>query len=65
MTWKNKALMMGGILGALAGLGAALLYIRSVQDAGSEEPKKVATGEALMLVISVFNIIRQVAKLAG
>ena len=64
MTWKNKALIAGGILGAAAGLGAALLYIRSVEDAGEEEPKKVATGEALMLVISVFNIIRQVAKLA-
>jgi hypothetical protein len=41
-----------------------MLYIRSVEDAGKDEPKKVATGEALMLVISVFNIIRQVAKLA-
>jgi hypothetical protein len=64
MTWKNKALVIGGILGAVAGLGAALLYIRSVEDSGKEEPKKVATGEALMLVISVFSIIRQVAKLA-
>jgi hypothetical protein len=64
MTWKNKALLIGGILGAAAGLGAAMLYIRSVEDTGKDEPKKVATGEALMLVISVFNIIRQVAKLA-
>jgi hypothetical protein len=64
MTWKNKALLIGGILGTAAGLGAAMLYIRSVEDAGKDEPKKVATGEALMLVISVFNIIRQVAKLA-
>lgn len=65
MTWKNKALLIGGILGTVVGLGAALLYIRSVEDTGSDEPKKVATGEALMLVISVFNIIRQAAKLAG
>ena len=64
MTWKNKAMVTGGILGAVAGLGAAMLYIRSVEDTGKGEPNKVATGEALMLVISVFNIIRQVAKLA-
>lgn len=64
MTWKNKALLIGGTLGIAAGLGAAMLYIRSVEDTGKIEPNKVATGEALMLVISVFNIIRQVAKLA-
>ena len=64
MTWKNKALIIGVVFGALAGAGAAVLYIRSVEDTGSEEPKKIGTGEALMLVISVFNIIRQVSKLA-
>jgi hypothetical protein len=64
MTWQNKALIIGGVVGTLAGLGAALLYIRAVEDAGGEEPKKIGTGEGIMLVISVFNIIRQVAKLA-
>jgi hypothetical protein len=65
MTWKNKALLIGVILGAVTGLGAALLYIRSVEDTGSEEPHKVKTGDAIMLSISLANIIRQVAKLAG
>ncbi len=64
MTWKNKAMLAGMIAGALTGLGAALLYIRSVEDQGSEEPRKVGTGEAIMLFISLANIIRQVAKLA-
>ncbi len=64
MTWKNKAMLAGVTAGALTGLGAALLYIRSVEDQGSEEPRKVGTGEAIMLFISLANIIRQVAKLA-
>lgn len=64
MTWKNKAMIAGVGLGALAGLAAAMLYIRSVEDTDSDEPKKVGTGEGIMLVISVFNIIRQVARLA-
>jgi hypothetical protein len=64
MTWRNKALFAGLIMGALSGLGAAVLYIRSVEDAGSEEPSKIGTGDAIMLVISLFNIIKQVSKLA-
>jgi hypothetical protein len=64
MTWRNKAVLTGLILGALSGLGAAMLYIRSVEDTGGDEPKKIGTGEGIMLVISLFNIIRQVSKLA-
>lgn len=65
MTWKNKALLMGAVLGALAGLGSALLYIRAVEDTGSEEPKRIGTGEALKLGISAFSLIKQVSSLAG
>lgn len=65
MTWKNKALLMGAVLGALAGLGSALLYIRAVEDTGSEEPKRIGTGEALRLGISAFSLIKQVSGLAG
>jgi hypothetical protein len=64
MTWKNKAMLAGVIVGALTGLGAAVLYIRSVEDEGHEKPRKIGTGEAIMLVMSVFNIVKQVAKLA-
>jgi hypothetical protein len=65
MTWKNKALLLGAIIGALAGLGSAILYIRSVEDAGAEEPNRIGTGDALKLGISVFTLIKQVSNLAG
>ena len=65
MTWKNKSMLFGAILGALAGLGAALLYIRAVEDTGSEAPNRIGTGDALKLGISTFSLIRQVSKLAG
>jgi hypothetical protein len=65
MTWRNRTLLVGSILGALSGLGAALLYIRSVEDSGSEEPKKIPTGDALKMVISVFTLIKQVSNLAN
>ncbi len=65
MTWKNKSLLLGTLLGAMSGLGAALLYIRSVEDSGSQEPDKIATGDILKMVISVFNLIKQVSSLAS
>ncbi len=65
MTWKNKALLTGVLLGALVGVGSALLYIRSVADAGDEEPKRIGTGEALKLSISAFSLIKQFSNLAG
>ncbi len=65
MTWKNKTMLMGVAIGALAGLGSALLYIRSVQDAGLEEPDRVGTGDAIKLGIAVFGLIKQVSNLVG
>ncbi|MGD9099352.1 MAG: hypothetical protein PVF45_02650 [Anaerolineae bacterium] len=64
MTWKNKALLVGVIVGALAGLGSALLYIRSVEDAGVEEPERIGTGDALKLGIALFGLIKQISSLA-
>ena len=65
MTWKNKALLLGVSFGALSGLGAALLYIRSVEDIGGEEPSKIGTGDALKMVIGVINLVKQVSSLAN
>jgi len=65
MTWKNKSLIVGAVLGALAGLGAALLYIRAVEDTGTAEPKRIGTGDALKLGIAIFGLIKQVSGLAS
>jgi hypothetical protein len=65
MTWKNKSMLVGMIIGALSGLGAALLYIRSVEDSGLEEPNKIGTGDALKMTISLFTLIKQVSNLAS
>ncbi len=59
--WRMKALLVGGLLGALIGLGAAYLYIRNIEEAG-EEPQ-LATKDALQLGVSVASLVRQVANL--
>lgn len=65
MTWKNKALLLGVSFGALSGLGAALLYIRSVEDIGSEAPSKIGTRDALKMAMGVLNLVKQVSSLSG
>lgn len=65
MTWKNRSLLLGVVLGALAGLGAALLYIRSVEDTEAGEPTRIGTGDAIKLGLATFGLIRQVSGLAG
>jgi gas vesicle protein len=64
MTWKQKTLLIGVVLGALSGLAAALLYIRSLEDKGKEQPSKITTGDALKVGFSLFGFIRQVTDLA-
>jgi hypothetical protein len=42
-----------------------LLYIRSVEDSGLEEPNKINTGDALKMTISLFTLIKQISNLAS
>jgi hypothetical protein len=65
MNWRQKTLITGLIVGALAGLGAAQIYIRAIEDTGAEEPRRIKTGDALHMGFSLFGVIRQAAKLAS
>ena len=59
--WKTKALLVGTVLGAVVGAGAAYLLIqRAVRD---EEPLTVSAGEGVRLGLLVFGLLRQVALL--
>lgn len=63
LDWKVKALIIGGVVGALAGVGAAYLYIRNIEEAG-EEPK-MGTKDALQLGVSLVSLVKQVANLGN
>lgn len=63
LDWKVKALIIGGVVGALAGVGAAYLYIRNIEEAG-EEPK-MGTKDALQLGVSLVSLVKQVASLGN
>lgn len=63
LDWRVKALLIGGAVGALAGLGAAYLYVRNIEEAG--ESPQLGTRDALQVGMSLFSLVRQVASLGN
>lgn len=63
MDWRAKALLIGGVVGALAGLGAAYLYIRNLEEAG--EKPALATKDAMTIGFSLLSLVKQVANLGS
>lgn len=65
MDWKTKIMIAGGVLGALVGVGAAMIYIREVEESVAGEPPRVAPGEAVRLGMTLMDIMRQVASIGA
>ena len=67
MKFQQKALLMGGIAGALIGLAAAYLYVKSnegeiarVEAGESDKVSKISPGEALAVGVSLVALVRQI-----
>ncbi|MCX8061785.1 MAG: hypothetical protein N3D16_04320 [Anaerolineales bacterium] len=59
--WRIKTLVLGGIIGAAVGLGAAYLLI---QRAEKEQGRvQMNAGEGIKLGLLVLGLLRQVAQL--
>jgi len=59
--WRTKALLLGAILGALTGIGAAYLYL---QRAESEDGRpRVTARDGVKIGLLVLGLLRQVAQL--
>jgi hypothetical protein len=64
--WKTKMMLLGGIAGALVGVGAAYLYVRSVdaeQGGQALAPRPVKPTAAVSVGLSVLGLLRQIASL--
>ena len=57
--WRGKAFVIGGVLGALLGLGAAYIYVSAAEQSG--EPPEVSPGTAVTVGLSLLALLRQVA----
>jgi hypothetical protein len=59
--WKTKALIVGGLIGALLGMGTAYLLTERAEREG--ETLKLGTGEGIRLGMLALGMLRQVASL--
>ena len=57
----SRILIVGAVIGALVGVGAAYLIANRVEETG--QPVKVTTGEGIKLGLLVLGMLRQIASL--
>lgn len=61
--YRTRVLLIGGVLGALTGLGAAYLFMQSQQRRGVDAPS-ISGGSLAKLGLLVFGLLRSVAELS-
>jgi hypothetical protein len=60
--WKSRTLLLGTIIGALTGLGAAYMLVRRVDD--TEQHPRLTAGDGVKLGAGIIGFLRLVADLA-
>ena len=59
--WKIKIMVIGAVLGAVLGAGAAFLLIQKAE--GEDGNVSVSAGDGLKIGATVIGLLRQVAQL--
>jgi hypothetical protein len=67
MNLRTRVVIMGGILGALLGAGAAYLYLQStpveVDEGGQERLPSIQPGKAITASLGILTAIKQIVGL--
>jgi len=64
MNTRNKALVIGGALGASVGLLAAWIMVRDLPKDGAEgQLPKIEAGDTLKIGLTIMGLLRQIANL--
>ncbi len=61
LDWRRRAFVIGGVVGALLGLGAAYIYINAAEELG--ETPELTPGTAVTIGLSLLALLRQVAAI--
>jgi hypothetical protein len=68
MNLRTRVMIIGGVLGALLGVGAAYLYLRStpveVDEEGQERLPSIQPGRALSASLGVLTALKQITGLS-
>ena len=59
-SWKVRLFVIGGIVGALVGVGAAFLIAKRAET--GENPPKLTPGEGIQLGLGVLGLLRLIAS---
>ncbi len=60
-TWKGKVFLIGAVVGALVGLGAAYLFAQKAED--PNHLPTVTPGDGVRLGLLVLGLLRSIAEL--
>jgi uncharacterized membrane protein len=60
-TWKVQTLIVGGVLGALVGVGAAFLLTQRAEQKGA--PFAITPGKGVQLGVMVAGLLRSILSL--
>lgn len=60
-SWKTAALLAGGILGALVGVGAAFLLVKRAEQKG--EPLTLTPNKGVQLGVMIAGLLRSILSL--
>jgi len=63
MNSRNKALIIGGLVGSALGILAAWLYVQSVKEEEAAQSQAMPTGKMVRLGLSIMEVLRQVTTL--
>ena len=67
MNLRTRVMVIGGVVGALLGVGAAHLYLRSipveVDEEGQERLPSIQPGKALAVGLGVLTVLKQITGL--
>lgn len=61
--WKTKTIVIGGIIGAVAGIVAALLLIQRAEE--TQQVPRLTAGDGVKVGVGVLGLLRLITDIAG
>lgn len=61
--WKTKTIVIGGIIGAVAGIVAALLLIQRAEE--TQQVPRLTAGDGVKVGVGVVGLLRLISDIAG
>ena len=58
--WKTRTLIVGSLIGALTGLGMAIMLVRRAEEQG--ERLKLGRSEGMKIGMTLLGLLRQISK---